>query len=82
MPPSLPYEGGVPVSSPLEPHVERMRLSPEELVQASLPWEGMDGPADDPAAGCVRVRTFVTRCLTRRHAGASCAAFLWAARTG
>ena len=46
--PTVPGDAdpGAPiVSTPVEPKTSMLKLSPEELTKASLPWEGMDKPA-------------------------------------
>jgi hypothetical protein len=46
--PTVPGEkdpGAAVVSTPVEPKSTALKVSPEDLVKASLPWEGMDKPA-------------------------------------
>ena len=45
--PVVPSEhdgGAVPVLAPVNVRTEELKLSPEQLVVASMPWEGMDKP--------------------------------------
>lgn len=53
MPQIPPAKGGVPVTAPVEPKTEMVKISAEDLVKASLPWQGMDSPERDAAYGCV-----------------------------
>ena len=55
--PTVPGEkdpGAAVVSTPVEPKTEMLKLSPEQLSVASLPWEGMDQPARYKAGGFPR----------------------------
>jgi hypothetical protein len=55
--PTVPGEtdpGAAVVSTPVEAKTEVLKMSPEELSVASLPWEGMDQPARYKAGGFPR----------------------------